>query len=180
VLIGLRADEPDRVARLRKQESRHKGLPVPLYDAGVTKADVLEFWSRQSFDLGIAEHEGNCDGCFLKDYADVSRAIGARPEAVAWWSGMQAKWAMFGGKNFPSYAQLAAELPARLAIEAALKKGETPVNGSAVNGGGDVAQLEPKRFRLVLAQETRRYREGPAQFACACESAEDEEDEDAA
>lgn len=168
-LIGLRADEPDRVRRLRSQETRTKMLYAPLYDAGVTKGDVIEFWRTQPFDLGIEEYEGNCDGCFLKDQSDVSRSLGARPDAIRWWQDKQDMYPRFGGELYPSYAMLAGELPIRLAIESAFRDGRQPV---------DDGRLDPKRFRLVMLQERRRFHSGPAQFSCACESSMDSEEDD--
>ena len=85
--IGLRADEPKRVARLRqKGETRVEAglygdikttiraaslnvgvdLEFPLFDAGATEADVMAFWQSQPFDLQLKQHQGNCDLCFLK------------------------------------------------------------------------------------------------------------------
>jgi 3'-phosphoadenosine 5'-phosphosulfate sulfotransferase (PAPS reductase)/FAD synthetase len=160
-LLGLRHDEPERVARLKGQETREKTLRAPLHEAGIRKIDVLEFWSEQSFDLGLPEYEGNCDGCFLKDEADIARAIGDDPERLAWWQGMADRWPRFGGEKKKSYAQLAYELITRKRIESALQRGDVPENDF---------RLEPKRFRLVLAQEKRRFENGPTRVSCACES----------
>lgn len=168
--VGLRADEPERVYGLRRQQTRDRGLFAPLFDAGVTKADVLEFWSRQSFDLGIPEHDGNCDGCFLKDQADIARAIGDRPEAVKWWGGMQERYARFGGETHVGYRQLAAELPARLAMEEAFRL-RLPL--------ADTFGLSPRRFNQILRQEKKRYEEGPKRVSCSCEASMTPEGDDA-
>lgn len=160
-LLGLRADEPERVARLSGQETKEKTLRSPLHEAGIRKVDVLEFWSEQEFDLDLPEYEGNCDGCFLKDEADVSRAIGDVPERLAWWKGMEDRWPRFGGEKRKSYAQLAYELITRKRIESAFSRGENPENDF---------RLEPKRFKLVVAQERRRFENGPSRVSCACES----------
>lgn len=166
-LIGLRADEPNRVAGLRRQETMDKGLIAPLYEAGVTKEHVLEFWARQPFDLDLPEYRGNCDGCFLKDQSDVSRAIGGRPSDVSFWAAQQDAYARFGGSKWPSYRALADELPTRLAIETSLRAKETPV---------DDGRMDPRRFRLVVTQEKKRIAYGPSQVSCACESATDSDD----
>ena len=63
-VIGLRADEQRRVLRMRAMNcgSRTGAHAVlPLADAGVRQADVLEWWKRQPFDLGIPSYAGNCD-----------------------------------------------------------------------------------------------------------------------
>lgn len=159
--LGLRADEPARVARLSGQETRDKGLEAPLSRAGIRKFDVFEFWDEQTFDLGLVEYEGNCDGCFLKDQADASRAIGDDPEKVAYWSGLQRTYPRFGGEKWPSYELLAHELPTRKRIEETLRRGETP---------DDDGRLNPHRFRLVVRQERERLKNGPSTVSCACES----------
>ena len=163
--VGLRADEPHRVAGLRRQETATRTLTAPLYQAGVTKEDVAAFRADQPFDLGIPEHDGNCDGCFLKDQADIARAIGTTPEATAFWQGMQDDHPRFGGERLPSYAMLAGELPVRLDIERALRDGKEP---PAPPPG-----VDPRR--LVVIQERKRYAAGPQTFSCACEGAMDPE-----
>lgn len=160
--VGLRADEPDRVHRLTREQSANRRFVTPLHEAGITKRDVLEFWSSQDFDLELPEYGGNCDGCFLKDQADRSRALGQDLEATAWWQGMQDAWAGFGGAKQPPYSALAAELPLRLKIESTLREGRDPVNDGSVTA---------TRFRLVVMQERRRIRSGATPFVCACENA---------
>lgn len=167
-MLGLRADEPDRVARLPAQETRDKTLRAPLAEAGITKANVLEFWSDQDFDLGLEEHEGNCDGCFLKDQADRSRAIGNNPETTAYWQSLQDTYPRFGGRDCVSYTQLAKELPARLLIERILSRGEEPSPEYVTALVGNVAS--PRRLQLVITQERKRLLHGPQKFSCACES----------
>jgi len=75
--VGLRADEPERVHRLRDRSTQDKVFRCPLFDAGITKADVMGFWKVQSFDLQLQDHQGNCTACFLKDQSD-SRACSGR------------------------------------------------------------------------------------------------------
>ena len=68
-VIGLRADEPRRVWRMRAMNcgSRTGAHAVlPLADAGVREADVLEWWKKQPFDLSIPSYAGNCTACFFK------------------------------------------------------------------------------------------------------------------
>lgn len=176
-MLGLRADEPDRVARLPAQETRVKTLRAPLTEAGITKVDVLEFWSDKDFDLGLEEHEGNCDGCFLKDQADRSRAIGNDPETTMYWQSLQDTYPRFGGRDCVSYTQLAKELPARLLVERILSRGEKPNLEyiSALTG----APASPRRLQLVIEQERKRFIHGTQKFSCACESSmggDEEED----
>lgn len=176
-MLGLRADEPERVARLPAQETRDKTLRAPLAESGIVKNDVLELWSEQEFDLGLEEHEGNCDGCFLKDQADRSRAIGGNPETIAYWQGLQDKYPRFGGQDCVSYAQLAKELPARILIEKIFARGEEPNPRYVTALVGEVAS--PRRLQLVVEQERKRYTHGVQKVSCACESSMggDEENE---
>lgn len=110
--IGLRADEPKRVAKLLK---RRKGVeaglfgdiyptneyPVcPLAEAGVTNQDVLDYWKSQAFDLALPVDErtgktlgGNCDLCFLKGAANIVELIRQNPESADWWIAQEAKLA---------------------------------------------------------------------------------------
>lgn len=161
--VGLRADEPDRIARLVSKATQARTYCTPLGDAGITKMDVNRFWSRQSFDLELDhDRQGNCGACFLKDHADVSRVLGEPETDAAWWIDLQRRYPGFGGKNFPGYAQLLKERPVRLAIELALADGRDPFS---VNDG----TLTPRRFKLVVKNE-RQYMAGErAAFSCACE-----------
>lgn len=156
---GLRADEPERVARLQKQP----GAFAPLASAGITKNDVLAFWKMQSFDLGIREEQGNCTGCFLKDQSDLARVMTEPTSLLPFWEGLEVKYPMFGGRDFRGYKSLASEAPLRLQIEAALKAGTEPVNDGS---------MEPRRFKFVVIQERKRIQGLKPSFSCNCEGAE--------
>ena len=93
-VIGLRADEQRRVLRMRARNcgSRTGAHAVlPLADAGVREADVLDWWKRQPFDLGIPSYAGNCDLCFLKGRAKLIRLIREDPTLADWWIEQEAK-----------------------------------------------------------------------------------------
>lgn len=47
------------------------------------KQDVLDWWSRQPFDLGIPEHLGNCVFCIKKGINKVALAMRDEPEMLA-------------------------------------------------------------------------------------------------
>jgi 3'-phosphoadenosine 5'-phosphosulfate sulfotransferase (PAPS reductase)/FAD synthetase len=93
-LVGLRADEPKRVARALDRERTKKDRwhnACPLAEAGITEEQVFEFWREQPFDLRLkGPWEGNCDGCFLKNRAAISRMIKDHPLRMAWWPQMEA------------------------------------------------------------------------------------------
>ena len=93
-VIGLRADEQRRVLRMRAMNcgSRTGAHAVlPLADAGVREADVLEWWKRQPFQLGIPSWAGNCNACFLKGRKKLVRIIRDDPSAADWWIEQEAK-----------------------------------------------------------------------------------------
>ena len=93
-VIGLRADEQRRVLRMRamncgSRTGAHAALP--LADAGVRQPDVLEWWKRQPFDLGIPSYAGNCDLCYLKGRTKLIHLIREDPTLADWWIEQEAK-----------------------------------------------------------------------------------------
>lgn len=109
-IVGLRADEPHRVAKQRAKEGRERwDLAFPLYDDGVTKADVVLFWKRMPFDLQLRSWEGNCDLCFLKGMAKRTRIIEDDSSAADWWATQEARVGGTFRADTPSYAGLKAQ-----------------------------------------------------------------------
>ncbi len=87
--IGLRFDEPRRVAKIKDQRERWE-TAAPLYDARVTKEHVSAFWNSQPFDLqlpnvGGKTPAGNCDLCFLKSTNIITSLIRQDPGVADWW-----------------------------------------------------------------------------------------------
>lgn len=93
-IMGIRADEPRRVARMgNPKRDNTNGVPVlPLARANVRKADVLEFWRAQPFDLelDVQSDLGNCDLCFLKARRKIVAALIPEPERAQWWIDQEA------------------------------------------------------------------------------------------
>lgn len=86
-VIGLRADEPNRVKGKLQPTRERWTIAMPLNAAGITKPMVLSFWRDQAFDLMLAgPWEGNCDGCFLKSRASIMWMIRSHPARAAWWA----------------------------------------------------------------------------------------------
>lgn len=88
-VIGLRADEPHRVARARNNREAWDNA-MPLATAGATKRDVAAFWDRQNWGLALPSVNGttplgNCDLCFLKSAATIAGIMRDRPELARWW-----------------------------------------------------------------------------------------------
>lgn len=84
-VLGIRADEPARHFKGVGHEDPTHDVAHPLYHAGIRKADVLDFWRAQPFDLQLLGHEGNCDLCFQKGLAKKLDIIRRNPERAQWW-----------------------------------------------------------------------------------------------
>lgn len=107
--VGIRADEPRRVAKIRGRQADEKGQTtlLPLADAGIGLDEVMAFWKRQPFDLQLKPWEGNCDLCFLKAQGKRLRIMQDRPDLVAWWIEKEQKAGrFFRAPPRPNYAQL--------------------------------------------------------------------------
>jgi hypothetical protein len=97
MLVGIRADEPARIA---KMPHLHK----PLAMTGVTKQFVKDWWKKQPFDLRA--EDGNCDLCFNKGISQLMSSIRKRPEKAVWWARAEERVGATFAKNRPSYAQM--------------------------------------------------------------------------
>lgn len=120
-MIGIRADEHRRVAKIRARghstETVKETMLLPLADAGVTLADIDAFWQAQPFGLELPTINGrtlagNCDLCFLKAANQVQTLIAQKPERAIWWARMEAlalaskpSGAVFRSDR-PSYAEM--------------------------------------------------------------------------
>jgi len=87
-LVGIRADEPRRVAKV--------GLSMcPLAQAGITSRDIGLFWESHSFDLELPKvgqnKLSNCDLCFMKGDATLISLVQDKPERATWWIKMEDK-----------------------------------------------------------------------------------------
>ena len=122
-LVGFRADEPSRVAKIRANPSggtRGVERRAPLADVGVSKYDVMRFWQSHPFDLALSNingttPDGNCDLCFLKHSATIMSKIAKEPARAVWWASVEGSIdnpTVKGGGYFrndrPSYAQMLA------------------------------------------------------------------------
>lgn len=123
VLVGIRADEPARVAKLKADPSGGtRGITrrAPLAQMGVTKREVGAYWMRSDFDLALPNvngttMHGNCDLCFLKHSAIVMSLIAEKPARAVWWAAQEHSITnpkITNGGTFrsdrPSYAQMLA------------------------------------------------------------------------
>lgn len=100
-MVGLRADERKRLVKIvlgniAKKECWKSVCPLAL--AGIIKQHVRKFWLGrnahgrdrrfplpQGFDLGLLDHEGNCDNCFLKGFLVLAHQERSKPGSLDWW-----------------------------------------------------------------------------------------------
>lgn len=92
MLVGLRADEPRRVARVQGDEREGFLYDCPISRAGHHIGDVGAYWSSMPWDLRLPNDDrafGNCDLCFLKGKRVLERVLREEPEKAAWWIKME-------------------------------------------------------------------------------------------
>jgi len=74
--VGIRADEIDRMS----ENAMKLGVIYPLVKWGITKQQVIDWWSAQDFDLDLPEHLGNCVTCFKKSDRKLMTIAKHHPE----------------------------------------------------------------------------------------------------
>lgn len=88
-VIGYRFDEPKRVNMATANKFKQW---YPLYEWQVTKQDILNFWKRQVFDLGLEEWEGNCKLCHKKSKRKLLTQLVSDPQSATWVRDMETKY----------------------------------------------------------------------------------------
>jgi hypothetical protein len=83
-IIGFRADEPQRVLR-HKDRWKTVVTKFPLYEDGIVKQNVIDFWKSKEYDLEVPSILGNCDLCFLKGKANLISIMKQFPELADKW-----------------------------------------------------------------------------------------------
>lgn len=103
--VGIRADEPRRIAKILKQEDKL----MPLARDNVSELQVWNFWNNNNFDLMLPKSSGtsNCDLCFLKGTAILRSLIQQKPERTIWWEKQEEKIGARFSKDKPTYKQMA-------------------------------------------------------------------------
>ena len=107
--VGLRADEPRRVARM-KSDTKDNNPIMPMADAGHGKQDVTSFWKDNDLDLRLPLDSnifGNCSGCFLKGVGKLEAIAREDPKLLYWWRDIEIETGQ-NFKNFdrPNYSQI--------------------------------------------------------------------------
>jgi 3'-phosphoadenosine 5'-phosphosulfate sulfotransferase (PAPS reductase)/FAD synthetase len=84
-VLGIRADEPHRIAKMKRIDDSYRDIYMPLAVAGVTKQDVQQFWAGMDFDLEVPHGHGNCQLCFMKGVQLRGSIMTAQPNLANWW-----------------------------------------------------------------------------------------------
>jgi len=93
--IGIREDETRRV----NKKANDIKIEYPLIDLFPSdKQDVLDWWSKQEFDLGLDEWDGNCRGCFKKSFKKLFKQLDTDPSAIDFHIDMESKYPQVGNK----------------------------------------------------------------------------------
>jgi hypothetical protein len=82
--VGIRHDEPRRWSKTSNLP-QYMDVQHPMVKWKTKKSDVLNWWSKQDFDLMVNEPYGNCDGCFLKGKGKLAIIAKEKPELFDWW-----------------------------------------------------------------------------------------------
>ena len=83
--IRIRADEQHRI-------SSEKNMTYPLVEWAIDKRTIYDWWANQDFQLGLMEHEGNCDFCWKKSGNKLVRLARENPDRLNWWAEMERKY----------------------------------------------------------------------------------------
>lgn len=99
--IGFRHDEPNRVIQFKEKFKKVKTL-FPLYNLGINKEMVNQYWINKSYNLDIPSILGNCDLCFLKGKDNIIKILQLYPElAEKWIKDEEESKRHFGHTYFP-------------------------------------------------------------------------------
>lgn len=98
-LIGFRADEPDRVVKNRKRWQKVEQV-FPLFDKGITRANVKQYWLTKPYTLEIPHILGNCTLCFMKGQNAIINILRHDPTLAGPWIEDERKSALKYGHTY--------------------------------------------------------------------------------
>ncbi|MBN9028913.1 MAG: hypothetical protein BGO05_10165 [Rhizobiales bacterium 63-7] len=136
-VVGLRADE-------KRADREVPGRIVPLKHAGAVKADVLQWWNSQPFDLNLAVDEdgetewGNCDLCFLFGRKKLEARLKLDPSRADWWVNQEDNAPGLRIMRDPSKAMFRSDRPSYRTMQAAVMAGQ-PIPKGGWNAERDCA-----------------------------------------
>ena len=83
-LVGFRFDEPLRVKR-RKKMWKNVEDKFPLFEKGIDKQIINDYWSKKEYNLEIPSILGNCTLCFMKGKNAIISILSKYPELADEW-----------------------------------------------------------------------------------------------
>lgn len=83
-LIGFRSDEKRRVEN-RKFKFVNVIDKFPLYEKGIDKQMINDYWNKKLYTLEIPSILGNCDLCFMKGKNAIISILSVYPELADKW-----------------------------------------------------------------------------------------------
>jgi hypothetical protein len=92
--VGIRVDEIDRMSFSQMEKTN---VFYPCIDARVSLEDVRSWWSKQSFNLNIPSHLGNCKWCWKKSLRKLLTIAKDHPEFMEFPARMERDHAFSGG-----------------------------------------------------------------------------------
>jgi len=97
--IGFRADEEQRV---RKSKKRWKQVNTvfPLFQNGITKEMINDYWKNKPYTLEIPPILGNCTLCFMKGKNAIMAILREYPELAEDWINDEKKSSLQFGHTY--------------------------------------------------------------------------------
>ncbi|EII1011008.1 phosphoadenosine phosphosulfate reductase family protein [Salmonella enterica] len=132
--IGIRADEPKRL----KPRARTSYL-ADISD--ISKQGIIDWWSRQSFDLQIPEHLGNCVFCIKKSIQKIALAAKDEPELAR----------QFNDILTANYVR---KMPNRCGTDLVMYRGKNTFEGVIAMFSGDTRESLASRMPSQNPQKT--------------------------
>lgn len=114
--IGIREDETRRV----NKKANEVKITYPLIDLFPSdKHDVLSWWSKQEFDLGLDEWDGNCKGCFKKSFKKIFKQLDLDSTILDFHIEMENKYPQVGNKESHNFDRVffRGNTPARILFD---------------------------------------------------------------
>jgi len=98
--VGIRSDEIDRIS----PNAQRLGIVYPLVSwTQTTKEEVIDWWSKQPFDLEIPEHYGNCVTCWKKSDRKLWTIAKHEPERFEFMDRMEREYSLLKCTEKPRY-----------------------------------------------------------------------------
>lgn len=98
-LLGFRADEPQRVIKNKKRWQQVK-QEFPLFEKGITKEHVNQYWLNKHYSLEIPFILGNCTLCFMKGKNNIINILRHDPKLADQWIEDERKSALKNGHTY--------------------------------------------------------------------------------